>query len=128
MAAVAKRGEPALSPALALGSVYLRAALKLITGAGLITMIYVWCQYFWYDEFYAIFGNLMARLGLTYTYGKQLIPPAQTLDQYDSSYTLLFWVPLGGGSLFMIVAQRLPNHAKPEWLRKTQLLVGVTVG
>lgn len=108
---------------------YLRIALKFITGAGLLTVIYIYCQRFWYDKFVVIFGPSMAKLGLTYTYGKGLTPPAQTLDMYDSMYTLLFWVPLGGGALFMILANRLSNEAKPEWLRKSQLLVrGLAAG
>lgn len=104
-------------------SPYLRSLLKLISGAGLLIIVYFWCQYFYYDEFYRIFGPSMSRLGLVYTYSRPLTPPVDFIDMYDSFYILLLWMPLGGGALFVTVAQRLPNDAKPRWLRNCQLLV-----
>ncbi|KAL6785949.1 FRE1C [Auxenochlorella protothecoides x Auxenochlorella symbiontica] len=105
-----------------LAAPYLRSTLKLVTGAGLLFLVYMWCQYFWYEGFEKIYGASMARLGLVYTYGAGLDPPVKSLDMYDSFYILFLWVPLGGGALFMILAQRLPNQAKPGWMRRTQAL------
>lgn len=104
-------------------SPYLRSVLKLISGAGLLLTVYMWCQYFYYDEFYRIFGPSMNRLGLVYTYSRPLDPPVKFIDMYDSFYILFLWMPLGGGALFVTLAQRLPNNTKPRWLRNTQLLV-----
>lgn len=119
--AVSQPGRP--GGAYHLAAPYLRSTLKLVTGAGLLFLVYMWCQYFWYEGFEKIYGASMARLGLVYTYGAGLDPPVKSLDMYDSFYILFLWVPLGGGALFMILAQRLPNQAKPGWMRRTQALV-----
>lgn len=108
---------------------YLRAALKLITGAGLVVIIFFRCYSFWKTDFNETMGASINKLGTIYTYGKNVKPvPARTLNPDNAFLTCLYWIPLGAGSLLMIMAQRLPKEGKPSWLRRTQLWVGTRAG
>lgn len=103
-------------------SPYARTFIKLLVGSSLLFTVYIWCQRMFYEGFERIFGEGMKSMGIVYPYGAAY--DIKNPDQYDAFYVLFLWMPLGGGALLTILAQRLPNHTKPLWMKRTQALVG----
>ncbi|KAL6785951.1 FRE1D [Auxenochlorella protothecoides x Auxenochlorella symbiontica] len=101
-------------------SPYARTFIKLLVGSSLLFTVYIWCQRMFYEGFERIFGEGMKSMGIVYPYGAAY--DIKNPDQYDAFYVLFLWMPLGGGALLTILAQRLPNHTKPLWMKRTQAL------
>lgn len=100
---------------------YIRNSLKLLVGCGLLFTVYMWIQFMWRASFNRIYGPGIKDLPLVYPYGAEYGISNPT--GREPFYVLFTWIPLGGGALLTILAQRLPNDTKPTWMRKAQALV-----